>query len=427
MTMVIFLVVLLAAMAIGIPIAFALLLSGVFMMAYLGDFDTQILSQNLMVGADSFAMMAIPFFILCGDLMNRGGLTKRIIIAATTLVGHIRGGLGYVAILAILLFASLVGSAVASTAALGAILIPMMAKAGYNRDRSTALIAAGNIVSPIMPPSVPMILFGVTAGVSITKLFVAGIAPAIYIAIALGVTWAWIARKDKVEKLPRASFKQIVKSIADAIWAILMPIGILTGLRGGFFTPTEAGVMAVVYALFIGVFVYRELSLKDIMESLISSAKTTSVIMFLAAAAMVSAWLMTVGNIPEIVSNILSPLIDSPLLLLLVINLIVILVGMAMDVNPTILILTPVLMPVVTAAGIDPVYFGLLFILNNVIGLLTPPVGTVLNVAAGAGKISIGRLVKAIMPFLIVEIVLLFLLIFIPELVTVPTEFFSGE
>ncbi|MBZ5753551.1 MULTISPECIES: TRAP transporter large permease [Metabacillus] len=427
MTMVIFLVVLLAAMAIGIPIAFALLLSGVFMMAYLGDFDTQILSQNLMVGADSFAMMAIPFFILCGDLMNRGGLTKRIIIAATTLVGHIRGGLGYVAILAILLFASLVGSAVASTAALGAILIPMMAKAGYNRDRSTALIAAGNIVSPIMPPSVPMILFGVTAGVSITKLFVAGIAPAIYIAIALAVTWAWVARKDKVEKMPRASFKQMVKSIVDAIWAILMPIGILTGLRGGFFTPTEAGVIAVVYALFIGVFVYKELSLKEIMESLISSAKTTSVIMFLAAAAMVSAWLMTVGNIPEIVSSILSPLIDSPLLLLLVINLIVILVGMAMDVNPTILILTPVLMPVVTAAGIDPVYFGLLFILNNVIGLLTPPVGTVLNVAAGAGKISIGRLVKAIMPFLIVEIVLLFLLIFVPELVTVPTEFFSGE
>ncbi|RFB15398.1 L-dehydroascorbate transporter large permease subunit [Bacillus sp. HNG] len=427
MTMVIFLVALLGAMAIGIPIAFALLLSGVFMMIYLGDFDTQILAQNLMVGSDSFAMMAIPFFILCGDLMNRGGLTKRIIVAATSLVGHIRGGLGYVAILAIVLFASLVGSAVASTAALGAILIPMMAKAGYNRDRSTALIAAGNIVSPIMPPSVPMILFGVTAGVSITKLFIAGIAPAIYISIALCIVWAFVARKDKVEKLPRASFKQMAKSCIDAIWAILMPIGILTGLRGGFFTPTEAGVIAVVYALFIGVFVYRELKLKDIFESLISSAKTSSVIMFLAAAAMVSAWLMTIGNIPETVTNILSPLVDNPLLLLIVINIIVILVGMAMDVNPTILILTPVLMPVVNAAGIDPVYFGLLFILNNVIGLLTPPVGTVLNVAAGAGKISITRLVKAIIPFLVVEVALLFLLIFIPELVTVPVEWFSGE
>lgn len=427
MTVVVFIVGLLGAMLIGIPIAFALLISGVFMMLYLGDFNTQILSQNLMVGADSFALMAIPFFILCGDLMNRGGLTQRIITAATSLVGHIRGGLGYVAILAIVLFASLVGSAVASAAALGAILIPMMTKAGYNRDRSTALIAAGNIVSPIMPPSVPMILFGVTAGVSISQLFIAGIMPTIYIAIALCIVWAFVARKDKVEKLPRASFKQIVKSCFDAIWAILMPIGILVGLRGGFFTPTEAGVFAVVYALFIGVFVYRELKLKDIMDSFISSAKTSSVIMFLAAAAMVSAWLMAVGNVPGIVSEVLSPFVDRPLLLLLIINVIVIVIGMAMDVNPTILILTPVLLPVVIEAGIDPVYFGLLFILNNVIGLLTPPVGTVLNVAAGAGKISIGRLVKALMPFLIVEIVILFALIFFPALVTVPLEWFSGK
>ncbi|MEH7272791.1 TRAP transporter large permease [Neobacillus vireti] len=427
MTMGVFLVSLIGAMALGMPIAFALLLSGVFMMFFLGDFDTQIIAQNLFVGADSFSLMAIPFFILAGDLMNRGGLTVRIVRAATALVGHIRGGLGYVSILAILLFASLVGSAVASTAALGAILIPMMTKAGYDRGRSTALIASGNIVAPIMPPSVPMIVFGVTAGVSVTDLFIAGIAPAIYIAIALSLVWAWVARKDKVKPLPRASVKEMGKACLDAIWAILMPVGILIGLRGGIFTPTEAGVVAVVYALIIGMFIYRDLKPKDVMECLISSAKTSSVIMLLAAAAMVSAWLMAVGNVPQDISEILRPLIDRPILLLIVINIIIILVGMAMDVNPTILILTPVLMPVVKEAGIDPVYFGLLFVLNNVIGLLTPPVGTVLNVAVGAGKISMERLIKAITPFLLVEIVILFLLIFIPELVTVPMEFFSGE
>lgn len=281
------------------------------------------------------------------------------------LVGHIRGGLGFVSILAILLFASMVGSAVASTAALGAILIPMMVKAGYDRGRSTTLIASGNIVAPIMPPSVPMIIFGVTAGVSITDLFIAGIAPAIYIAIALGIVWAWVARKDNVKKLPKSSVKEAGKAILDAFWAIMMPVGILIGLRGGIFTPTEAGVIAVVYALFIGTFIYKELKLADIMESLVSSAKTTSVIMFLAAAAMVSAWLMTVGNIPQTITEILSPLVDNKLLLLLVINLIIILIGMAMDVTPTILILTPVLMPVINTAGIDSVYFGLLFILNK--------------------------------------------------------------
>lgn len=426
MTMVVFLVSLTGAMTIGMPIAFALLLSGVCMMLYLNGFDTQIVSQNLMTGADSFSMMAVPFFVMAGDLMNRGGLTKRIVKAATALVGHIRGGLGYVSILAILMFASLVGSAVASTAALGAILIPMMVDAGYNRDRSTALIAAGNLLSPIMPPSVPMIVFGVTAGVSVTKLFMSGIFPAIVISVALCLTWAFVARKDNVKKLPRVSVKEMAKACLDAIWAILMPIGILVGLRSGMFTPTEAGVVAVVYALIIGIFVYRELKITEIMDCLISSAKTTSIIMFLAAAAMVSSWLMTIGNIPQIVSGILQPLVDSPLTLMIVINIIVILVGTAMDVNPTILILTPVLMPVVKEAGIDPVYFGLLFVLNNVIGLLTPPVGTVLNVACGAGKISMERIIKAIIPFFIVEVIILILFILLPRIVEMPAAFFAG-
>ncbi|TCP96575.1 tripartite ATP-independent transporter DctM subunit [Cricetibacter osteomyelitidis] len=425
MTIIIFLASLIGGIIIGVPIAFSLLFSGITLMLYLDVFNAQILSQNLFNGADSFSMMAIPFFVVAGDLMNRGGLTTKIVDAATAMVGHIRGGLGYVAIVAILLFASLVGSAVASTAALGAILIPMMVQSGYNRDRSTALIAGGNILSPIMPPSVPMIIFGVTAGVSVTDLFMGGIAPAVYITVVLCVVWALVSRKDSAAPLPRKSFKEVITALRKAVWAILMPIGILLGLRSGMFTPTEAGVMAVVYSLVIGVFVYRELTLADIKESMIASAKASSAIMFLAAAAMVSAWLMTIGNIPRIVTDLLHPFLDSPTLLMLVIAGLVLLVGTAMDVVPTILILTPVLMPAVKAAGINPVYFGVVFIILCVMGLLTPPVGTVLNVAASTGKITMERIVRKIGPFLLAIVIVVLGLILFPSLFMQPLEFFT--
>lgn len=406
---------------------FSLLFSGVCMMLFMNGFNSQILSQNLFSGADSFSMMAVPFFILAGEFMNRGGITKRIVNAANAMVGHVRGGLGYVSILAILLFASMVGSAVASTAALGAILIPMMVRAGYNRDKSTGLIAAGNILSPIMPPSVPMIIFGVQASVSVTSLFMAGIAPAVYLSASLCILWFFVAKKDKLPTAPRQSRRQVVKSLTDGFWALLLPVFILVGLRSGKFTPTEAGVITAVYALIIGLFVYRELKLSMLMDCLVSAAKSSSVIMFLAAAAMVSSWLMTVGNIPSIVTGILAPFIAHPTLLMLVIAGIVLLVGTSMDVTPTIMILTPVLLPAVRAAGIDVVYFGVVFILNTVMGLLTPPVGTVLNVACSAGKINMERIVKAVWPFLLAEVIILLLLILFPPLVTVPAAFFLGK
>ena len=427
MTLVVFLASLVGSMAIGLPICFSLLFSGVCMMLFMNGFNSQILSQNLFSGADSFSMMAVPFFILAGEFMNRGGITKRIVNAANAMVGHVRGGLGYVSILAILLFASMVGSAVASTAALVAILIPMMVRAGYNRDKSTGLIAAGNILSPIMPPSVPMIIFGVQASVSVTSLFMAGIAPAVYLSASLCILWFFVAKKDKLPTAPRQSRRQVVKSLTDGFWALLLPVFILVGLRSGKFTPTEAGVITAVYALIIGLFVYRELKLSMLMDCLVSAAKSSSVIMFLAAAAMVSSWLMTVGNIPSIVTGILAPFIAHPTLLMLVIAGIVLLVGTSMDVTPTIMILTPVLLPAVRAAGIDVVYFGVVFILNTVMGLLTPPVGTVLNVACSAGKINMERIVKAVWPFLLAEVIILLLLILFPPLVTVPAAFFLGK
>jgi tripartite ATP-independent transporter DctM subunit len=425
MALLVFVGSLLGVMAIGMPIALALLVSGVALMLYLDVFDSMIIYQNLVNGADSFPLMAIPFFILAGELMNAGGISSRIIEFAKAFVGHIRGGLGYVAIIASVLFAGLSGSALADTAALGAILIPMMVKAGYNKNRSAGLIAAGGIIAPIIPPSIPMIIFGVTANVSITKLFMAGIIPGLLIALGLVIVWAIHVRKANVEVFPRKSPKEMWLATRQAIWALLLPVLIIGGLRGGIFTPTESAVVAAFFALFVGLVVYRELKIQDLFRILVSAAKTTSVVMFLVAAAMVSAWLITIANIPALMTDLLEPLIGNKLLLLIVINLIVLLVGTAMDLSPTILILTPVLMPVIEKAGIDPVYFGVLFILNNCIGLLTPPVGAVLNVACSVGKIDMEDILKGVWPFLLVEVLILLLLILFPELVTVPLKWLT--
>lgn len=425
MSLAVFVGSLVGVMALGVPIALALLVSGVALMLYLGIFDSQIIAQNLINGANSFPMMAVPFFILAGELMNAGGISSRIIRFAMSIFGHIRGGLGYVAIVASVLFAGLSGSAVADTAALGAILIPMMIKAGYDRNRSTGLIASGGIIAPLIPPSIPFIIFGVSSGVSITKLFMAGIVPGLMIGVGLMITWWLVMRNSDVEVYPRKSWKEVFQAGRQAIWALMLPVIIVAGLRGGIFTPTEAAVVAAFYALFVGLVIYRELKWKDLYHVLVAAAKTTSVVMFLVAAAMVTAWLITVANVPAAMGTLLAPLIDNPLLLLLAINAMILLVGMAMDSTPTILILTPVLMPIIKMAGIDPVYFGVLFVLNTCIGLLTPPVGTVLNVACGVGKIGMEDILKGIWPFLLVELIILILLILFPSIVLVPLEWLT--
>lgn len=413
---------LLGAMAIGMPIAFALILSGVGLMIYLDMFDSQIIVQNLITGADSFPLMAIPFFILAGELMNAGGLSQRIISMASAVVGHVKGGLGYIAIIAGLLFASLSGSAVADTAAIGAILIPMMVKNGYDINRSSGLIATAGIIAPIIPPSIGFIMFGVIGGVSITKLFIAGIVPGLLMGIALVITWAIMVRKDKVQVQPRKSLIEIFHELRKGFWALLMPVIIIGGLKGGIFTPTEAAVVAVVYALFVGLFIYRGLNMRSLYYVMIRSTKITSVVMFLVCTALVSSWLMTIADLSGFVVRSLEPFMDNPTLLLIMINLLVIVVGTAMDMVPTILILTPVLLPVVEAAGIDPVYFGILFVINNAIGLLTPPVGVVLNVMAGVSRITMEDIIKGVWPFLLAEVIILILLILFPQLVLAPLE-----
>ncbi|HZX18478.1 MAG TPA: TRAP transporter large permease subunit [Pseudomonas sp.] len=426
MTLVIFLGSLLGSMALGIPIAFALLLVSVALMLHLDLFDAQIVAQNLLNGADSFPLMAVPFFMLAGEVMNAGGLSKRIVNIAMALVGHKRGGLGYVAIIASCLLASLSGSAVADAAALAALLVPMMVLAGHNRARSAGLIAAGGIIAPIIPPSIGFIVFGVASGVSISKLFLAGIVPGLMLGVALAIAWWFISRSENVETPPKRSRAEVLRALIEGSWAMGLPLIIIFGLKFGIFTPTEAAVVAAVYSLFVSLVIYRELKVSQLYEVILSSAKTTSVVMLLVAAAMVSSWLVTIADLPGQLAAILEPFMDNPTLLLVVIMLLIILVGTVMDMTPTILILTPVLMPAITQAGIDPVYFGVLFLINTAIGLITPPVGTVLNVVSGVSKLKIEEIVGGVWPFLLAQLTVLFLLVLFPQLVLGPLKFFTG-
>jgi TRAP-type transport system large permease protein len=424
MIITIFLGSMLGAMALGIPIAFSLLLCGAALMWHMNMFDAQILAQNLIEGSNSFPLLAVPFFMLAGEVMNAGGLSRRIVNFAMALVGHIKGGLGYVTIVAAVIMASLSGSAVADAAALTALLLPMMVAAGHDKARSAGLIASAGIIAPIIPPSIGFVIFGVAGGVSITKLFMAGIFPGLLLAAALWFTWWYLVRKEVVMPPPRKTTQEVFVALKEATWALVLPMIIIFGLKFGVFTPTEAAVVAAVYAIVISVFIYKELSFKTLVPLFIASAKTCSIVMFLVAAAMVSAWLITVANLPAQVVSLLEPLLSSPRLLMFAIMVLTMLVGTALDMTPTILLLTPVLMPVVKAAGIDPVYFGVLFIINNAIGLITPPVGTVLNAVAGVGKISMDEVTKGVVPFMIAQFAIMFLMVMFPQLVMVPARWF---
>lgn len=426
MTIAVFIGSLLGVMALGVPIAFALLASGVALMWHLDIFDSQILAQNVIGGADSFPLLAVPFFMLAGEIMNVGGLSRRIVDLALALVGHVKGGLGYVTIMAGCLLSALSGSAVADAAALTALLLPMMVAAGHKKSTAGGLIAATGVIGPVIPPSIGLVIFGVAANVSISKLFMAAIVPGLMIGGALWLTWAWLVRREKVVPPPRKSAQDIAIAFRKALWALMLPVIILVGLRMGVFTPTEAAVVAAAYALFVSTVVYRELKLSQLYAVFVSAAKTSATVMFLIAAAMVSAWLITVADLPAKVVEMLQPFMGNKILLMAAIMVLVMVVGTAMDMTPTILILTPVLMPLVRAAGIDPVYFGVLFIINNSIGLVTPPVGTVLNVVAGVGRMKMDDVTRGVIPFMVAEFLIMFLMVAFPALVIVPARWFGG-
>lgn len=401
---------------INVPIAVALGLSAMIVFMIQDSVPMMVIVQKMFNSLDSFPLMAIPFFILAGKLMETGGISKRLVDFANNLVGRFHGGLAIVSVLACMFFAAVSGSAAATTAAVGGILIPAMVQRGYDKDFSTALQAAGGTIGVMIPPSVPLVLFGVIAGVSIGDLFIAGIIPGIFVGITLIIVAYFISRKRGYGKEEKKPVKEILISFFKAILAILMPFIILGGIYGGVFTPTEASVVAVVYGLIVGLFIYREIKWKDLPDIFVSSAITSAVILFIISCASIFGILLTREQIPNDISAAMLSMTDNPIMILIIINIILLIVGTFMETAAAIVILAPILVPIASGAGIDLVHFGVIMVVNLAIGMITPPVGINLFVGANIANISLERVVKAIVPFLIMLIVDVFIISFMPSL-----------
>ena len=384
-------------------------------------FTSQLVVQQFIGGINSFSLLAVPFFMLAGELMNKGGITRKIVDVVYLWVGRFRGGLGYVSILASMIFAGLSGSALADTAALGGVLIPMMSERGYSKSRSTGIVISSGIIANIIPPSIGFILFGVVSGASISRMFMGGLVPGIFLGLALMVTWFFTARKDGLKSepctIPGPEKRQI---ILRAIPALLLPLFIIVGLRGGIFTPTEAGAIACAYALVVGLFVYKGLKVSDLPGILLDTVRSTGKVLFIVGGSLTVSWIITASNLSKDLISSFHGLVAHPILLVLCCQLLFILFGMVLDIVPIIMILVPVMLPLVKAAEVNLEYFGILSIITMTFGLITPPVGTVLYVGSGISKISIAEAVKGAMPFMAAEVVVIVLLSLFPQIITVP-------
>ncbi len=414
-------------LACGIPICLVLVLCAMVRVWQSGMWDAMIIPGSMLDGANNYPLMAIPFFVFAGEIMAAGGLSQRVVQLAQLMIGRVRGGLGYAAVVSSVIFAGLMGSSVGEAAALGGLLLPMMKEVGYKPGRAGAVIASGAILGPIIPPSTNFILLGATiSGLSITKLFMIGLFPGIFIGLALMVVWFFVVRKDGYNETITFTREEKWKILIDSTPAFLMPVLLLGGIRFGIFTPTEGGAFAAIYAIVVCMLYYRELSFRELLRVSARAARTTSVVMLIVATATAVGWFITIAQIPNQMTALFSPLIDSPILLLLCINVFLFLIGMVMDLTPNILIFAPVFYPLITQAGIDPYYFGLLFVLNLGIGVITPPVGTVLYVVCGIGNIKITQLIRNLVPFILVEVIMLFLLLFFPKLSLIPLNWLMG-
>ncbi|MGE6753737.1 TRAP transporter large permease [Rossellomorea sp. NPDC071047] len=400
---------------ISVPIAFSLGISSIIYLL-IADIPLSIVPQKMFAGLNSFVLLCIPGFILAGNLMNAGGITERIIGFTNNFVGHIRGGLGLANVGSSMGFAGISGTALADTASIGAVMIPAMKKEGYDADFSAAVTSSSSTVGPIIPPSLPMIIVGTLASVSIGDLFLAGAVPGVLLGLSLMLVTYIISVKRKYPKGERQPIGVIAKSFTGAFWALLMTFVILFGILGGYFTPTEASIVAVVYALVVGMFVYKELKLKDLPKILLDSMVSTASIMFLVGFANLFGWILVSEQIPILVADGILGISDNPIVVILLINLLLLFVGTFMETIAALVILFPVLLPVASSVGMDPVHFGVMMVLNLVIGLSTPPVGVCLFVASSIGKVSIGKTSKALLPFLGASLVVLLLVAFIPEI-----------
>jgi C4-dicarboxylate transporter DctM subunit len=405
----------LVSLAIGIPIAFTMGTTALAALLALQSVPLHLIPQRLFTGMDSFPIMAVPFFILGGNLMNASKITDRVVEFSKVLVGRIRGGLGHVNIVGSMIFAGISGSAVADASCLGSILIPAMEKDGYETRYASAITASAAVIGPIIPPSIPMVVLGMMANLSVGGLFLGGVFPGIFIGLGLMAVNYVISRKRNYARVVEPlTLKILLKTSLGAIIPLLMPIIIIGGILSGIFTPTEAASVAVAYALFVGFFVLRTLKLKDLPNIFFRSAVATSTILIVMGMANAFSWVLATQQIPQKVSAFILSISNNPNVILFLINIFLLIVGCVLEGLAAIILIVPILMPLVTQIGIDPLHFGLIVVVNLMIGLLTPPLGLCLFVVCGISKIKLGELFKEVIPFLIIEIIILFVITYMP-------------
>lgn len=415
--------ILLLLIIIGMPVSYALGFAGVVGFILLGHLDfIHLIPQTLFSGLNSFPVLAMPFFMLAGEIMGRTGITDRIVKLAITLVGWLRGGLGHVNVVASTLFAGISGSAVADVAALGPIEIEMMIRAGYEKSYAAAVTAASAVIGPIIPPSIIMVIYGAMMNVSIAAMFAAGIFPGLLIALGMMIVNYFISKKRDYPKGKLPTVKEAGKTMVQGIIPLTMPLIILGGIMFGIFTPTEAAAVAVLYALFVGFVVYRNLTLKDVYQSLKGAFRTSGTVLIIMGAGSVFAWLMAMEQVPQQLATIFTSIAGgSTVVTLLIINILLLIVGMFMDITAALIILAPVLAPLAISVGVNPLQIGVLMCVALNIGLITPPLGACLFVSSGVAKVDLQELIKEVFPFILVEVAVLFLITYVPAFtLTIP-------
>ena len=404
-------------MLIGLPIAFAIICGSIITLLTIGGIPLLVIPQNIFIGLDSFSLLAIPFFVLAGSLMTSGGITEKLLALANALMGRFRGGLAMSSVLSSAMFAGISGSAVADTSALGRIVIPAMKKEGYPANFAAGVLAAANVMAPIIPPSIPFIVVATLTNQSVTTLFLAGVIPGLVYMVSMLFLCGWISRRRNYPAHGKSSGAEIWSAFKGAVFALLLPVFIIVGIRSGVFNITECAVIAAVYALLVGVFVYRKITLRVFISSLSSAARTTAVIMMIVAAAKAFSWVMAYVGIPQAVAEFVQLNIQDPLVFLLFINILLLIVGMFVETNAAIVMLMPVFYPVALSLGIDPTHFSVLVVINLCIGLITPPAGLCLNIASVLAKTTLEDGFKGVLPFFLVAIFVITILTLFPSVI----------
>jgi len=404
----------LLSLVLSVPLSFVIGFS-LLLFLYLNEFPLLIVTQRLFSGLDSFPLLAVPFFVLAGALMNTGGITRRLVNFAHILVGHIKGGLAHTNIVVSMLFAGITGSAVADTSAIGGILIPAMVKKGYDNDFSAAVTASSSVIGPIIPPSILMVIYGVTTGLSIGVLFMSGFIPCVCLGLSLMiVSYIYAVKRDYPYRENMVGLKEFLTGLKDAFIALMAPVIVIGGILGGVFTPTEASVIAVIYAFIVSKFIYRELKFFDIPEILFKTAITTGTVLIIIGTASIMGWVISVEQIDELIVEFFMNIAGNKYVLLFLINILLLFVGTFLEAGAAIIILAPVLAPLAVQMGVHPLHFAIIMVLNLVLGLITPPLGICLFVACGITKIKLWTISKAIFPFLLAEIFVLFVVTYFP-------------